>query len=331
MTPLIRKPRRTACAALALLTCVIPAVRSADLDSDGLSDVCQQPYGAEALEMNTDADHDGFSNFSESVAGTNPFIATDHLLAGPLEVAPGGDPVQLDFPSRSAKWYQVVESADLLSFAPLGPRLAGDGNPVSLTLSASQGSSRRAAIAHQLWAGVPANTLSALTCLPTFPDTPDGITSLTRFEAPQVLSDGFGARLRALITPPQTGSYVFSLSAAGAAELRLSPDGNPKNLFKFADILSAQTDISPSVWNQYENQQSSPIFLTAGSSYLLELRYLSSSPLGHCQAAWSGPGLTGTEIISSTALVPATFLQKGIPASPILSHDYDSADETALL
>jgi hypothetical protein len=178
--------------------------------------------------MNTNADHDGFSNFSESVAGTNPFIA-------------------------------------------------------------SQGSSRRAAIAHQLWTGVPANTLSALTCLPTFPNTPDGITSLTRFEAPQVLSDGFGARLRALITPPQTGSYVFSLSAAAAAELRLSPDGNPKNLFKFADILSAQTDISPSVWNQYENQQTSPIFLTAGSSYLLELRYLSSSPLGHCQAAWSGP------------------------------------------
>ena len=38
-----------------------------------------------------------------------------------------------------------------------------------------------------------------------------------------------------------------------------------------------------------------------------------------------------TEIISSTALVLATFLQKGIPASPILSHDYDSAGETALL
>ena len=44
-----------------------------DLNSNGMSDVWEQIYGASGLDPNLDADGDGFSNSQEALAGTNPF------------------------------------------------------------------------------------------------------------------------------------------------------------------------------------------------------------------------------------------------------------------
>src|SRR4249919_2714635 len=46
-----------------------------DQNSNGMSDVGEQSYGAVALDPNLDSDGDGVSNLQESMAGTNPFDA----------------------------------------------------------------------------------------------------------------------------------------------------------------------------------------------------------------------------------------------------------------
>ena len=46
-----------------------------DLNTNGMSDVWEQLYGASGLSPNGDADGDGYSNLKEALAGSNPFDA----------------------------------------------------------------------------------------------------------------------------------------------------------------------------------------------------------------------------------------------------------------
>jgi hypothetical protein len=59
--------------ALALLFCNAGHARILDLNTNGMSDVWEQLFGAVGLDPNGDADGDGVSNLKESIAGTNPF------------------------------------------------------------------------------------------------------------------------------------------------------------------------------------------------------------------------------------------------------------------
>ena len=45
------------------------------MNTNGMSDVWEQLYGASGLSPNGDADGDGFSNLKEALAGSNPFDA----------------------------------------------------------------------------------------------------------------------------------------------------------------------------------------------------------------------------------------------------------------
>ncbi len=56
---------------------LVPA-QMIDLNSNGISDVWEQIYGASGLDPNADTDGDGFSNLQEALAGTNPFDSNSY-------------------------------------------------------------------------------------------------------------------------------------------------------------------------------------------------------------------------------------------------------------
>ena len=314
--------------ALILVFGCIAAAPALDLNGDGLSDVWQQRYGAGSLAPLTDTDGDTFSNASEENAGTDPFDPLDHPKLGPLSAESDGDPVFLSFPTKIGKSYQVLESINLREYTPLGAPFQGHGQTIALSIHGTAKSEQAAGVRHEQWAKLSGNLLATLTGLATFPNSPDGVSTIERFETPRVVASGFGGRLRALITPPRSGDYTFSLSSGGAAELHLSTDASIPNLAKQAEVLSAQTDIAPGAWDTHANQQSPPIALVAGTPYLLEVRYVASVSRSHCQIAWSGPGIAGFEPLPASSIVPATFLPQNVPARPLYSHDYDAAGQT---
>lgn len=305
------------------------SVSALDLGVDGMSDIWQQRYGAMGLDPATDSDLDGFSNYAEAIAGTDPLSSLSFPRQEQVWLGAGGSPVNLSFETRLGKFYQVSRSGDLGVFTPLGPLFAGDGTQVEVALDDSDASGRSGRVSHEFWANVVGNDLSVLKNQPSFPGQPDGQLGLSGFDIPEVTSTGFGGRLRALITPPQTGDYVFHLSSAGAAELLHGADDG--TAVPVATVLPAQLGIEKGDWDAFPNQQSVPVTLTAGTSYYLELRYMGSASRGHCQAGWSGPGLDEVQLIGANDLGGGTFLPLEVTSPEVIKHDYDLAGQTGAL
>ena len=97
-----------------------------DNNSNQQSDIWEIHYGALNLPAIGDADHDGFSNALESVAGTNPLDPTSYPIT---ELAPGvAGEVNMIWPSEAGKSYGIYGSPDLnpANFTLLGT-VMGDG------------------------------------------------------------------------------------------------------------------------------------------------------------------------------------------------------------
>ena len=302
-----------------------------DLNNDGLSDIWQQKYGALSLLAASDDDGDGFTNEEEATAGTDPFDASDYPKQGGVTSGPGGNPMMLEFPTKAGKWYQLSESRDLQNFVPVGPLLSGTGQMMQLQIDAQNASRRAAQIKHELWANVTGIELSGLTDLATFPASPDGVSTLDQFEVPKSFASGFGGRFQVLISPPSSGDFQFYVASAGAAELSLSEGAGEEGLEVISRVLSSQADVGEGEWLKYPGQASDPVSLTAGESYLMEVRYLAPVSRAHCQIAWTGPGVIEPQLIPASAIVPVEFLPQETPLLPLMSHDYDSVAQTGVL
>ncbi|MGJ8725680.1 MAG: DUF1800 family protein [Roseibacillus sp.] len=299
-----------------------------DLDSDGLSDLWQLNYGAESESANGDPDGDGYTNAEESSAGTDPFSANSFPDLGPFQMDTSGNPIFFTFPTEAGKFYQLSQSTDLLNFQTFGPTIAGDGSEQSVTLKDTEASTRDGHVQQSFWSNFAGTQVSDLANLPNFPAQSDGQNELTQFETQRVQGSGFGSRLQALITPPETGSYTFALSSGSPAKAFLSTDTDSNNFVDLSEVFLAQADILPNEWDRYSSQRSTPILLTAGESYLLEVQLLSLTAESHCQLAWTGPGITDTAIITSEHLAPLELLPAPSTTQDLLVHDYDTTTTT---
>ena len=103
-----------------------------DLNSDGLSDVWQQRFGAGALLPLIDSDGDGHTNAEEAIAGTDPFSSADCPQQTLIWAEAGFNPLHLDFQTKAGKIYQVSQSSNLRDFQPLGDPIPGKGSRVRL-------------------------------------------------------------------------------------------------------------------------------------------------------------------------------------------------------
>jgi hypothetical protein len=119
--PTSSRPLLTILGSLAL-TASAPAL---DLNPDGLPDVWQQVYGAQALTPTIDTDKDGATNEEEAQAGTNPFDSKSRPQLDLLSIGPDADPTVFTFPTTAGTSYQLTEStAPPLSLRWVLPSLA---------------------------------------------------------------------------------------------------------------------------------------------------------------------------------------------------------------
>ena len=303
---------------------------SPDTNADGLPDVWQEQYEAYGIAPDADADGDRYTNLQEALSGTNPWLASDFPQLQVLRNETAGNTV-LSFPTQPGKRYQVHQSSSIGDFLSLGPIITGDGLPYTLEVTTDAQAQATGNVLLEQWADVAGNQLSTLQSLPGFPFQPDGSMRLDRLEAPLFLASGFGGRLVTYITPPQDGAYTFYLSSGSSAQLHLSSSADLNDFTTIAAVLSAQSDLAPGEWNRYENQRSTPQALMVGESNLLQVDFLSHVSESHCQLAWSGPGIDGVQIISAEHLASQPMPQQSAFSSPILSYDYDTEGQTALL
>ena len=101
----------------------------------------------------------------------------------------------------------------------------------------------------------------------------------------------YSGRITAYISPPETGSYIFWVSADDKAELYLSTDNCSVNKRRIAhvDVWSLENDFT-----KYPTQRSAPVHLEPGRSYYIEGVWSNGVRGGHFQAAWSFPNAPET-------------------------------------
>ncbi len=108
------------------------------------------------------------------------------------------------------------------------------------------------------------------------------------------VSPNQGARRRAYLTAPDTGEYVFWISARGAAQLLISSDDS-KYAKRMISNMGVQAGTgygirsdSSNLWDNHFSQMSAPISLVAGKRYFIEYLTQNGHPGGglHASIAW---------------------------------------------
>ena len=108
---------------LLLTLCSTLTTHALDQNLNQQSDIWEIQYGGINLPASGDADGDGFTNATESVAGTNPLDRSSKPLLS-MFLGPVG--VTLSWPSQDGKRYDLLSSTDLSFFSPRSS-VMGDG------------------------------------------------------------------------------------------------------------------------------------------------------------------------------------------------------------
>lgn len=97
---------RTLCLGLACVSRIY-AASTVDLDADGMCDVWEAAYHADALSADLDTDGDGASNRLEALAGTDPFGATSRFDAF---IARAGGQFDIRVTAQAGKRYRLLKA-----------------------------------------------------------------------------------------------------------------------------------------------------------------------------------------------------------------------------
>jgi hypothetical protein len=104
-----------------------------------------------------------------------------------------------------------------------------------------------------------------------------------------------------VLTPPTGGTYNLFIASDDASQLLLSLTTNPASASVYASV-PGWTDRQK--WSVYSSQRSANLSLVAGQQYYLEALHKEASGADHLEIAWTGPGLSGTPVITGSALTP---------------------------
>jgi hypothetical protein len=121
----------------------------------------------------------------------------------------------------------------------------------------------------ELFTGISGTTVASFTSNAKYTNnTPDQIKTFTIAEAWNQ-GDNYGARMSGLLSPPETGNYLFYISSDDDSQLFISTDANPANRGPLP-IASVGGWAGQREWNKYATQKSAPISLVAGQQYYIE-------------------------------------------------------------
>jgi hypothetical protein len=144
-------------------------------------------------------------------------------------------------------------------------------------------------VLYERWTGISGTAVSALTSNPAYPDSPSFTDYLTTLEGPTDILDYYGTRIRGYLYPPATGNYTFWIAGDDNCELWLSTDGTPDNITRIANVPDWTNSRE---WNKFASQMSSPVALTAGQKYYIEVLHKEHGGGDNIAVAWSGPEIS---------------------------------------
>ena len=143
-------------------------------------------------------------------------------------------------------------------------------------------------------------TVASLTSASKYPSRPDLLRPLTSFSSgTNDIGDNYGSRIRGLLTAPASGTYNFFIASDDNSQLLFSLTTNPASAAVCASV-GGWTDRLK--WNVYSSQRSANFSLIAGQRYYIEARHKEAGGGDHVEVGWTGPGLSGTNIIDLAQL-----------------------------
>jgi hypothetical protein len=156
-------------------------------------------------------------------------------------------------------------------------------------------------ILREVYGNIAGNAVTDLTSAPSFPASPTAEAVESAFEAPSNFADNYGQRMRALLLPPATGSYVFWIASDDNSVLYLSTDEDPGHKRPIATVSSWT---SSREWTKEAGQQSASITLTNGFRYYVEALQKEGGGGDNLAVRWRLPGGTIEEPIPGNRMVP---------------------------
>jgi uncharacterized protein (DUF1800 family) len=123
-------------ACLAVLLAVVPSALALDQNGNSQSDVWESVFTASGLPAAGDSDGDGWTNETESTAGTSPL---DRNSFPKMNIAIAAGLPALSWPSLTGKRYTLLACDDLMSFSPHGDALDGTNGIMEMVLPAASG------------------------------------------------------------------------------------------------------------------------------------------------------------------------------------------------
>jgi len=151
----------------------------------------------------------------------------------------------------------------------------------------------------EVWTNIQSREVDGLHTDLRFPDNPMEITELMLFDSSSGIGDWQGARIRAWLHVPFTGTYTFKMSSYSNAELWLST--TPGDRTQTQLIVNVPIERLPRNDWRYSSE---PINLEADQRYYMEALWVTTDYGDHCQVAWEGPGIRDIEVIQGGYLEP---------------------------
>jgi hypothetical protein len=139
----------------------------------------------------------------------------------------------------------------------------------------------------EYWFEVNGGSIKDLTGNPNYPEQPSKFQLAKNFEILADQAESYGSRIRGYLLPPETGDYIFWLSADDTGELWLSDSAEPKSkkLLITVDQWSGTRE-----WEKYPNQKSVPVRLEKGKKYYVEALHKEGGGGDNLSVGWQLPG-----------------------------------------
>jgi PA14 domain/F5/8 type C domain len=128
--------------------------------------------------------------------------------------------------------------------------------------------------------------LGYLNHLPQYPTQPDRVEYVGSASTTTRYDDDFGGLIRGYIIAPETGTYLFNMTADDNADLYLSTDSTKTNLTRIAFIPGYSNELE---FNKYTSQTSVSISLVAGKPYYFEAIYKEGGGGDFIRVHWRKP------------------------------------------
>ncbi len=171
----------------------------------------------------------------------------------------------------------------------------------TLTVVNPYGETRIGYLLKQSWFNISGVTLGDLRNQAQFPDNPDSISFISKFEIPTNVADDYGVKVSGWLIAPETGNYIFYIASDDNGELWLSTDSLPQNL-RVNPIASVPDWADSRQYNKYTEQTSNTIYLEAGKKYYVEALFKEGVGGDNLSVAWKLPGGVNETPIPSSCL-----------------------------